>query len=157
MPILESRIICLNYFTGSASEVTLSLQFFRTERAAYDKTMQRAESVWPETCSLASLCYICGLADLVYQGPRAYFSKVSKLFGVVRVPQFPLQLRNAEVLSHQTSQSSWFSYIKSMLNWGELLKRSGWLFGPEKFSGLSRNKPQFWQMVSAVKLKFSIK
>ena len=28
--------------------------------------------------------------------------------GLFRVSQFPTHLRNAEVLSHQTSQSSWF-------------------------------------------------
>ena len=38
----------------------------------------------------------------------AYFSKSRNFSGLFRVPQFPLYLRNAEVLSHQTSQSSWF-------------------------------------------------
>ena len=68
--------------------------------------------------------------------------------GLFRVPQFSSYLRKAEVLSHQTSQSSWFliSYIKNVLK-DQLLKTSGlqfgnWLSGLEKFSGLSRNRPR---------------
>ena len=38
--------------------------------------------------------------------PVACFSNVPNVFGLFRVPQFPLYLRNAEVPSHQTSQSS---------------------------------------------------
>ena len=76
--------------------------------------------------------------------------------GLLRVPQFPLYLRNAEALSHQTSQSSGFSYIKITLK-DQLFKTSGlqfdnWLFGPEKFSGPSRNRPldcQLWVLFSA--------
>ena len=64
------------------------------------------------------------------------------------MPQFPLYLRNAKVPSHQTSQSSWsvfFFYINNMFK-DQLFKTSGlqfdnWLSRPEKFSGLSRNRP----------------
>ena len=34
--------------------------------------------------------------------------KTRNFSGLFRIPQFPLYLRNAEVLSHQTSQSSLF-------------------------------------------------
>ena len=45
----------------------------------------------------------------VFSEPWGLFYKVPKRFGgLFRVPQFPLCLRNAGVLSHQTSQSSWF-------------------------------------------------
>ena len=41
-----------------------------------------------------------------YQGPISHKSR--NFSGLSRVPQVPLYLRNAEVLSHQSSQSSWF-------------------------------------------------
>ena len=75
------------------------------------------------------------------------FSNVTKLFGPISgATEFSLYLRNAEVLSHQTSQSSWFSYIKSTLK-EQLFKISGlqfvnWLFGFVWFFGLLRNAPQ---------------
>jgi len=60
----------------------------------------------------------------------------------------PLYLRNAKVLSHQTSQYSLFFlfFIENMLK-DQLFKSSGlqfdnWLYGPEKLSGLSINRPQ---------------
>ena len=66
--------------------------------------------------------------------------------GLFRVPQFSSYLRKAEVLSHQTSQSSWFliSYIKNVLK-DQLLKTSGLQFdnrlsAPEKFSRFTRNR-----------------
>ena len=34
--------------------------------------------------------------------------KFRNLSGLFRVPQFPLYLRNAEAISHQTSLSFWF-------------------------------------------------
>ena len=66
--------------------------------------------------------------------------------GLFRMPPIPLYLRNAEVLSHQISPSSCFSYIKSVLK-DQLFKTSGlqfvnWLFGPERFSEPSKNRPQ---------------
>ena len=67
-------------------------------------------------------------------------SRKSRNFtGHFRVTQFPLYLKNGEDLSRKTSQS--FFFLKDRLS-----KTSGWqfhkrLFGPEKFSGLSRNGP----------------
>ena len=43
-----------------------------------------------------------------YQDLGPVSQKCRKFSGLLRVPQFPLYLRDAEVLSHQTSQSSWF-------------------------------------------------
>ena len=56
-----------------------------------------------------------------------------------------LYLCNTEVLRFQPSQSS-LHYIKNILK-GQPFKTSkfqfdNWLFGPNKFSGLSRNRPQ---------------
>ena len=58
--------------------------------------------------------------------------------------KFPLCFRNAEVLSHQSNPLGFF-YNKNMLK-DQLLKASrlkfdNWLFGPEKLSGLYRNRP----------------
>ena len=50
--------------------------------------------------------------------------------GLFRVPQFP----KAEVLIHQASQSSWFSYMKRMLK-DQFFKTSGL-----QFSELSRKR-----------------
>ena len=68
--------------------------------------------------------------------------------GLFRVPQFPLYLRNAEVLSHQTSQSSLFflhqKHVKGLdcrLQSAIRFQFDDWLFGPEKLSGHSRNRP----------------
>ena len=48
------------------------------------------------------------LGTLEKQAPGASFSRKSRNFsGLFRVPQFRLYLRNAEVPSHKTSQSSW--------------------------------------------------
>ena len=46
------------------------------------------------------------VAVVVIQGPVCRKSR--NFSGLFWVPQFPLYLRNTEVLSHQTSQSSWF-------------------------------------------------
>ena len=78
--------------------------------------------------------------------------KSRKLLGPFRVRQFPLCLCNAEVLSHETSQSSWFFLRKSMLK-DEPFKTRGlqfdnWLFGPEKFLRLSRNRPE-WDVINS--------
>ena len=75
----------------------------------------------------------CGLAGL---GPL--FSKVPNL---ELHNSLALYLRNVEILSHQTSQSSCF---KNLLI-DQLFKTGGlhfdnWLFGPEKFLELSRNR-----------------
>ena len=43
-----------------------------------------------------------------YQDLGPVSQKSRKFSGLLRVPQFPLYLRDAEVLSPQTSQSSWF-------------------------------------------------
>ena len=66
------------------------------------------------------------------QWARACFSKS----GPFRVPQFPLYLRNADVLSHQTSQPYpfGFSFIKNMLK-DQLLNTSGLQFDNWIFSG----------------------
>ena len=67
--------------------------------------------------------------------------------GLFRVPQHPLYLRNAEVLSHQTLRNLLgFSYIKNTFE-DQLLKITrlqfdNWLFRPEKFPRLSRNRLQ---------------
>jgi len=66
--------------------------------------------------------------------------------GLFRMPPIPLYLRNAEVLSHQISPSSCFSYTKNVLI-DQLFKTSGlqfvnWLFGPDRFSEPSKNRPQ---------------
>ena len=58
-----------------------------------------------------------------------------------RVPQFPLYLCNAIKLCNPLD----FSYVKNRLK-DQLFKTSGlqfdnWLFRPEKFSGLFRNRP----------------
>ena len=72
------------------------------------------------------------------QGPVS-----QNVLGLFRVPQFPLYLRNAKVLSHETSQSSWFfSHVKDHLFMESGLQFDKWPFGPEKFSGLPRNRPQ---------------
>ena len=46
------------------------------------------------------------LAEQIDQGPVSQKSR--NFSGLFRVPQFPLYLRNAEVLSHQTSKFSYF-------------------------------------------------
>ena len=79
-------------------------------------------------------------------GQSPVSQKSRNFSGLFRVPQFPLYLRNAEVVSHQTSQSSSFSYIENTLK-DQLFKTSGlqfdnWLFRPQEFSALSRNRPQ---------------
>ena len=53
-----------------------------------------------------------------------------------RVPKFPFYLYNAEFLSHQTSQSSWF-----FLHWKQL-QLDSWMFGPVKF--LERSRKRAW-------------
>ena len=77
---------------------------------------------------------------------RPVSQKSRNFSDLFRVPQFPSYLRNAEALSHQTSQSSCFFYVKNVLK-GQRLKTGRLQFdnglsGPEKFSGLSRNRPQ---------------
>ena len=74
--------------------------------------------------------------------------------GLFRMPPIPLYIRNAEVLSHQILPSSCFSYIKSVLK-DQLFKTSGlqfgnWLFGPERFSEPSKNRPQITQRTQVV-------
>ena len=73
----------------------------------------------------------------------ACFSKVPKLFSAFRVTEFSLHLQN-----EGTKLCSYF-YFYSLYNiWEDQLYRISWpefdewLFGPEKLSGLSRNKPQ---------------
>ena len=82
---------------------------------------------------------------LLHLGPASQESR--NFSGLFRVPQSPLQqfLCKNEALSHQTLQPSCFSCITNVLR-DQLLKTSGlqvdnWFFGPEKFSGLSRNWP----------------
>ena len=94
-----------------------------------------------------------------FQDQGRVSQKSRNFSSLFRVPQFPLYLRNAAVLSHPTSPLG-FSYIKSMLK-DKLfktgrLKLDNWPFGPEKFSGLWRNRPQpsqvpalLWQGVVA--------
>ena len=49
------------------------------------------------------------LEGLSFTTDQAPVSQMSRNFsGILQVPQFPLYLRNAEVVSHQSSQSSWF-------------------------------------------------
>ena len=67
---------------------------------------------------------------------RAYFG-CHNSFYIFATPRFKA-IRPRNLLS--------FSYVKNMLK-DHLFKTSGfqfnnWLFGPEKFSGLSRNRPQ---------------
>ena len=67
------------------------------------------------------------------------FLKIPKFSGLFRVPQFPLYLRNAEVLIHSN-----FLALKTCQKIS--FKTSGFqsenfLLGPTKFSGLSRNRP----------------
>ena len=70
-------------------------------------------------------------------GPEACFSKFLS-FGCPN----SLFICNAEFLSHQTSQSSWF-----FLHWKHVkrstfqLQLDSWIFGPEKFLELSRKRP----------------
>lgn len=63
---------------------------------------------------------------------------------------YPLYLRNAEVLSHQTSQSPVFYTLKLLKD--QLFKKSGWqsnnwLLLLETLSGLSRNRPQLLNFI----------
>ena len=60
-------------------------------------------------------------------GQSPVSQKSRNFSGLFRVPQFPLYLRNAEVVSHQTSQSSSFSYIKNTSK-DQLFKTSGLQF-----------------------------
>ena len=74
------------------------------------------------------------------QGPVSQKSR--NFSGLFRVLQFPLYLRNATKLRNPLG----FSYIKNMLK-DPLFKTRGlqfdnWLFGPEKITGRSRNRPQ---------------
>ena len=71
-------------------------------------------------------------------------------YDVFRVPQSPLHLRNAEALSHQTSQSS---YTKNMVK--DQLSKKRWIAvwtlasRARRSSGLSRNTPlEFLQLTS---------
>ena len=78
---------------------------------------------------------------LLHLGPASQESR--NFSGPFRVLKSPLFLCNNEALSPQTLQPSCFSCITNMLR-DQLLKTSGlqvdnWFFGPEKFSGLSRN------------------
>ena len=85
-----------------------------------------------------------GLSRNRPQTPGRPVSQKSRNFsGLFRVPQFPLHLRNTEVLSHQTSHPLGFSCINTMFK-DQLFKRrrlqfDDSIFGLEKFSGLSRN------------------
>ena len=71
--------------------------------------------------------------------------KLRNFSGLPRVPQFPLYLCNAEDLKHQTSQSSWCflheKHVKRSAFQNKWIQFENWLFRPEKFSGLSRNRP----------------
>ena len=76
-----------------------------------------------------------------FSGPGARFSKVPKLYGAFSGVTIPF------VSQERRGLHSYFSFccLENMLkDW--LSKTSGWqfhkwLFGPEKFSGLSRNRP----------------
>ena len=68
------------------------------------------------------------------QGPVS--QKTRNFPGLFWMPQFPLYLRNAEDPSHQTIKSMFKGQTTSGLEF------DNWLFGPEKFSGLSRNRLQ---------------
>ena len=64
----------------------------------------------------------------------------------------PLYLRNAEVLSHQTSQSPVLVFYTLKLLKDQLFKKSGWqsnnwLLLLETLSGLSRNRPQLLNFI----------
>ena len=79
--------------------------------------------------------------------PGASFSKVPKRFGPISGATilFISYLRNPGVVGHQLRNPLVFCDIKNMLR-DQLFKTSGlqfenWIFGPEKFSGLSRNRP----------------
>ena len=77
---------------------------------------------------------------IMRQGPVS--QKSQNILGLFWVLQFPLYLCYAAVLSHQTLQSSWFSYIKniSFSKQADCNLTNGFS-GPEKSSGLSRNSP----------------
>ena len=77
------------------------------------------------------------------ESPDACFQKSRNFSGPFRLPQLPLYLRNAEVLSRQTSQScNTKSMFKDQFFKTRRLQFDKWLLGPTKLSGLSRNRPQ---------------
>ena len=94
----------------------------------------RRRAFWRKTLRLFCATGVC-------------FSKVPQLFGSfsgAKIPLIYIYLRNDEVLSHQSNPLG-FPYNKSMLK-DQLFKTSrlkfdNWLFWPEKFSGLYRNRP----------------
>ena len=107
------------------------------------------------------LCHPKSFGTYEKQAPGACFSKVPKLFGPVSEATIPFISSQCWVLNHQRSQSSLcYTYIKNMLK-DQLFKTSGllfenWLFGPEKFSGLSRNRPlvRTYCVLSGTKLDY---
>ena len=79
--------------------------------------------------------------------PRACFSKLKyrNFLGLFRMPPLPLHLRKAEAVTIKLRNPLSFSYIKNISK-GQLFETSrlqldNWLFGPEKISGLLRNRP----------------
>ena len=89
---------------------------------------------WSELTVSHSLC------------PRACFPKSRNFSGLFRMPQFTLYLRNAEVLSHQPLQSSFFflhqKHVKRPAFENKRIAVHNRYFGPEKFSGFSGKSPQ---------------
>ena len=88
--------------------------------------------------------------EITKSAPGAYFSKVPKLFRPISgatIPFISSQRRGFKPLNPHGNLLG-FSYIKSMLK-DQLFRTSGlqfdnWLFEPEKFSGLSRNRTEEW-------------
>ena len=79
---------------------------------------------------------------LTLESPDTCFQKSRNFSGPFRLPQIPLYLRNAEVLSHQTSQSSYTkNMFKAQFFKTRRLQFDKWLLGPKTLSGISRNRP----------------
>ena len=75
---------------------------------------------------------------LTLESPDTCFQKSRKFSGPFRLPQIPLYLRNAEVLSHQTSQSSnTKNMFKAQFFKTRRLQFYKWLVGPKTLPGIS--------------------
>ena len=122
------------------------LQFFSSHTVSYITNFQNLDTLTKSDRRVNSSVKL----TINFHIPGACFSKIPKLFrpnfGPISGVTIPFFCSFAAVLSHQTSQSSWFfSHLKQVKRW--VFKTSGlqfqnWLFGPEHLSGRSRNRPQ---------------
>ena len=94
------------------------------------------------------LCHPKSFGIFEKRAPGTHFSKVPKLFGgisvdivlIVSSKRRLLEARNCSYFNLCSLYNIWKDQLY-IISGSELYE---WLFGPEKFSGLSRNRPLAW-------------